>query len=242
MPYRGLGFVGFVTMVLAAGVARSAEAEDLSEGTTFLDMLVWGYACSPLITVIFAVLAFLALFLCFHLLLSTRSSLVVPGPLLRHLLDDVASRDFEAAQRRAEESPALFARAILPGLKLHDHPVERIHQAVEGSGRRVIGGLRQEATYLANIGVLSPMLGLLGTVLGLMRAFQVMGAEEIEQGSKTLMMSSAIGQAMSTTAMGLLVGIPVMGVYYLCLSRVGRISDEVEIASEEVVAAIGEMK
>jgi len=233
---------GLVVLILLAAAGMAAEGEEVAGGETFLDMLVLGYKFSPVISVIFALLAFLALFLFFHLMLSTRSRLVIPEALLRHLLDDIASKDVEAAQKRVQENASVFSQIILPGLKLHDHPVDRIHQAVEGAGRRVVGALRQEASYLANIGVLSPMLGLLGTVLGLMRAFNVMGAEDIMQGWKTPMMTSAIGQAMTTTAVGLMVGIPAMGAYYLCFSRIGRIADEVEIAAEEVVAAISEMK
>ncbi len=219
-----------------------AAAEEGTGNATFMDMIRLGYEFSPTITIIFALFTFIMLFIFFLTMLSTRNSLVAPGPLLRNLLDDIASKDIEAAQKRAQESPTLLGRVVLPGLRLHEHPMDRIQQAMEGAGRRVIGSLRTRIKILANIGVLSPMLGLLGTVLGLMKAFNVMGTEEIAQGWKSQMMTSAIGEAMTTTALGLIVGIPAMGAYYYCISRLGRVSDEIEIGSEEIAAAISEMK
>ncbi len=225
--------------MLALSAAAPAAEEPAAAGArkTFLEILTYGLE----INVILGLLAFIGLFLLFQALLATRAKLIAPPALLRQLLDDIASADIEAARKRAEESPSLLAQVILPGLKLHDRPLERINQAIEGTGRRVTGTLRQRVTYLANIGVLSPMLGLLGTVLGLMNAFQVMGAT-LKEGSKPIVMTAHIGQAMSTTAVGLMVGIPAMAAYYLCLSRIGRISDEIEAAAEEVAAALGDMK
>ena len=124
---------------------------------------------------------------------------------------------------------------------IRDSPLERIHQALESSGRRAMGALRQEVTYLANIGVIAPMLGLLGTVLGLMDTFIVLAAQESE-GAKAMMLGESIGKAIVTTVVGLFVAIPAMAAYYLLISRVNRIGDEMEIAVEEVAQALAEMK
>ncbi len=231
-----------LTILLASGAACAAEGTRSAGGETFLDMLRLGLEFSPIITLIFALLTFISLFLVFHTVLSTREGLTVPEDLRRQMMDDLASGDVEAAQQRVEANTSLFAQVVLPGLKLHDHPIERIEQAMEGAGRRAIGSLRQEVTYLANIGVIAPMIGLLGTVLGLMRAFNVIGDQGVKSGSKAMLMSPAIGQAMTTTAVGLMVGIPAMGLYYLCMSRVSRVADEVEIASEETASALNEAR
>lgn len=228
-------------VVLGSTAALAGEPNAESD-KTFLEMLTLGLEFSPVITVIFGLFSFAGLFLVFHTLLMTREALTVPQTLLRQVIDDINCGDVDSAQQRCAGSDSLFAQTILPGLKLHEHPIERIQQAMEGAGRRAIASVRQEATYLANIGVIAPMLGLLGTVLGLMRAFDVMGAQEVREGSKPILMQAAIGEAMTTTAIGLMVGIPAMGLYYLCLSRVGRVSDEVEIAAEDVAAAIAEIK
>jgi len=225
-------------LVLSACAATLPAAEETaSDSKTFLEMLQYGWE----INVVLGGLTFLLLFMLFHTILTTRTQRMVPPDLLRRVLDDLAAGDVEAAQKKVMVQPCLLSQTILPGMKLHNHPLERIHAAMESAGRRGIGTIRQHVNYMANIGVLSPMLGLLGTVLGLLKAFNVMGAEQLAEGSKSILMTGAIGEAMITTAVGLLVGIPAMALHFLCLSRVGRISDEVESAAEEVSAALAEL-
>ncbi len=219
---------------LAAEAAAPAGA---SRAMSYWELLSYGKE----INIVLAVLAFLAIFLFIHMLLITRRKLTVPSRLLQELLDDIASGDIERGCQRASASRSLLGRVVLPALKLHDHPVERLHQVTEGAGRRAVSALRQQATYLANIGVLSPMIGLLGTVLGMVTAFQSFGAE-LDVSLKQKMLTAAIGQALITTASGLIVGIPAMGCYYYAIGRVNRISDELELAAENVIACLRETK
>ncbi len=225
-----------LTIAASTGTLLAAE-ESGSESKTFFEMLQYGWE----INVILGGLTFILLSIVFHTILTTNGRRMVPADLLRKVLDDLAAGDVEAAQKKTMVQPCLLSQTILPGMKLHNHPLERIHAAMESAGRRGIGTIRQRVNYMANIGVLSPMLGLLGTVLGLLKAFNVMGAEQLAEGSKSILMTGAIGEAMITTAVGLLVGIPAMAAHFLCLSRVGRISDEVESAAEEVAAALAEL-
>ena len=223
--------------ILTAGGAELSAGEMSARGTgeevTFLHLLSYGWQ----INLILCVLLFAALFLVFHFLLATRRRHTVPADTLRNVLDDVNNGDVESAIRRAEEKPSLLMETVTPGLKFHHHPLERINAAMESAGRRAVSGLRQEINYLANIGTLSPMLGLLGTVTGLTKAFNAMSADSTE-GLRSAMMTGAIGEAMGTTVVGLVVGIPAMAAYFLCLSRLNRISDELETAAEDVAAAL----
>lgn len=221
-----------------AGSPLWAQDGGGAEGAvTFLELLAFGKE----VNLVLGFLLFLAVFLVFRIMLLTRRALTVPPDLLRGVLDDLASGDVEAAQRRAETRPSILAFTILPGLRVHDHPAERIHIAMEGAGRRAIGSIRQQVTYLANVGVLSPMLGLLGTVLGLTKAFHVIGQDATEA-TRTSLMTASIGEAMGTTAVGLVVGIAAMAAHYLCQSRLARVGDEVEIAAEDVHAALAELR
>ncbi len=227
--------LGLAAACLLPTTALAAEAEGNEAVWTFLRML--GY--SPTINGVLGVLGFVALFLFFHSLLVTRRALIAPESFHRQILDDIASGDIEGAQRRAERQRSLLARTVLPGLRLYDHPHERIETAMEAAGRRALGSLRQRITYMNNIGVLCPMIGLLGTVLGLMKAFLIMQQEE-RVVARSMLMGGAIGEAMSTTAVGLMIGIPAMAFYFVCMSRLARARDEIEIGAEEVAAALAE--
>lgn len=240
MVRRGIALLCLVAAFGSPGFAGELPASAANSGSktkTFIDIIMNGIEINSIL----GVLAFAALFILFLSLLSMRRKLVAPDSLRQQLLDDIASGDLEVAQKRAADSDTLLGQVVLPGLKQHAKSLERIHLVVENAGRRVSSSLRKRATYLANIGAICPMLGLLGTVMGMMNAFNAMG-ESQREGAKSLVMTAYIGQAMSTTAVGLMVGIPAMAFYYLCLSRAGRVADLIEEAAEEIVDAIGDMK
>ena len=222
---------------LPAAEALPETGEDAAQASaTFLDLLL---EHGLYINIVLMALALLGLFLFLHTMLLTRRGVTLPKGLLQRVLDDIQSGQEEKALKRTEESRSLLGRVLRPALRLHHYPVERLHQAVEGTGRRLVGGLRQEAAYLANIGVLSPMIGLLGTVLGMITAFESFSAE-LDVSAKQAMLTAAIGKALITTAAGLVVGIPAMAAHYWVMGRVGRISDELELASESVIATLRE--
>ncbi|MBN1256744.1 MAG: MotA/TolQ/ExbB proton channel family protein [Planctomycetes bacterium] len=223
----------------ACGLALAAELEAPvePESSTYWELLRYGWQ----INLVLGFLAFISIFLFIHVLLSTRRRFSAQPRLLQEFLDDVASGDIERASTRAVESRSLLGQVILPALKLHDHPDERMYQAAEGAGRRVIGDLRQRVTYLANIGVLCPMIGMLGTVMGMVTAFEAFGAE-LEITLKQSMFTGAIGKALITTAVGLIVGIPSMAFYFFTIGRVNRIRNELELAAETIIACLKETK
>jgi biopolymer transport protein ExbB len=215
----------------------AAEAASLEKATYWELMMTHGKE----INIVLAVLAFFALFLFLHVMLITQRRLTTPSNLLQELMDDIASGDIEQACKRAENTRSLLGKVALPALKLHDHPLERLHQVTEGAGRRAVGALKQEVAYLANIGVLCPMIGLLGTVLGMITAFESFAAE-LDVAAKQAMLTAAIGKAMITTAAGLVVGIPSMAAYYISAARVNRIASELELSCENIIAFIVESK
>ncbi|GHT05968.1 hypothetical protein FACS1894139_10770 [Planctomycetales bacterium] len=200
---------------------------------TLLQVLSYGWQ----INAVLGVLLFAALFLIAHILLGTRRQRIAPESLSRRLLDDLANHDADAAQCHAEASSSALGALALAGLRARRETFDRVTAAMESAGRRALAPVRQEINYLAHIGTLSPMLGLLGTVLGLTKAFNAMGAEATE-GLRSAMMTACIGEALGTTVVGLLVGIPAMAAYYLCLSRYSRLGDELEAAAETFAAAL----
>jgi biopolymer transport protein ExbB len=230
-------FFAFALVLFGAiiGAAHAGEPAPTATDVTLLQILSYGWQ----INLVLCVMLFIALFLTFHTLLLTRRSRAAPENLSRALLDDIVNGEFENAFHSAQNSAAALGAAAVAGLRLHGHTAERVGAAMESAGRRALSTLRQEINYLAHIGTLSPMLGLLGTVLGLTKAFNAMGADSAE-GLRSTMMTAYIGEALGTTVVGLFVGIPAMAAYFVLLSRFNRFSDELEAAAEEIAAAIAE--
>ncbi len=236
------GIPAFAGLWYMAAAAQAGEEESLAglvaERATYWEVLLThGWQ----INLVLGILAFFALFLFFHVMLVTRRRLTVPPGLYQEILDDIASGDIERAGQRAGKHRSLLGRVALPALRLHDRPLDRLQQVTEGAGRRAVGALRRRANYLANIGAISPMLGLLGTILGMVTAFESFSAE-LEVSAKQAMLTAAIGKALITTAVGLVVGIPSMAAYYYISGRINRISDELELAVETVVATLKESR
>jgi biopolymer transport protein ExbB len=116
----------------------------------------------------------------------------------------------------------------------HDRYV--IQEAMESEGERGATALWQKISYLNNIGTLAPLLGLLGTVWGMMRAFGAIAFDSAQV--KGIAMASSVATAMVTTAAGLLLAIPAIAVYYYLRGRVIKIVAEVEAQASEFVEMI----
>ncbi|MEI6071149.1 MAG: MotA/TolQ/ExbB proton channel family protein [Verrucomicrobiae bacterium] len=110
-------------------------------------------------------------------------------------------------------------------------------EIAQTEGARLAGALNQQITYLADIGTVAPMLGLFGTVLGMIKSFTVVASDIAA--SRPMLLAQGISEALIATAAGLLVGIPAMMAYSFFRGRVqARISD-LEAASTQLIALLG---
>lgn len=127
------------------------------------------------------------------------------------------------------------------------HPVGAIvsagREAAEGTHWDAMGAqaalaeaqVRNRVDYLATIGNISTMLGLLGTVYGLILAFSGLG--DASAAERTARLSEGIATAMATTAWGLLVGIPALGAHAVVAGKAARILATCEAVASELAAA-----
>ena len=173
-----------------------------------------------------AVMAFglaVALERCFVLLLRWRAD---PAA----VLSKVAAGDLDGAVAAAGAHPA--GRLITAGKDATD--AEGAWDAMGAEAALVDAAARSRVPYLAAVGNIATMLGLLGTVYGLMLAFEGLGdASAVERAGR---LSDGIATAMSTTAYGLLVGIPALGAHALLDGRVGKILALCEAAAARVAS------
>jgi biopolymer transport protein ExbB len=111
-----------------------------------------------------------------------------------------------------------------------------IQESMESEGERGAAELWQRISYLNNVGVIAPLLGLLGTVWGMIGAFGAIALDNSQV--KGLTMAYNVSQAMITTAAGLLLAIPALLVYYFLRGRVLRVVSIVESQASEFVELI----
>ena len=113
-----------------------------------------------------------------------------------------------------------------------------IREIAETEGGTQAASLQQRIVYLADIGMLSPMIGLLGTVIGIINSFGVLGSAGQSNQSRDVLLASGVSQALVATATGLVLGITAMFFYSLFRNRVQSLISDLEIASAHILGLI----
>lgn len=110
-------------------------------------------------------------------------------------------------------------------------------EIAETEGARQASRLNQQIVYLADIGTIAPMVGLFGTVLGMIKSFSAV-AHDIAS-TRPMILADGVSQALVTTAAGLLIGIPAMAAYAYFRGRVQGLIADLEAATTQLVALMG---
>ena len=150
-------------------------------------------------------------------LLALRQSRVI-NPEVVNVIGQIESpADIPMAIRTCERYRSPFANIVRVGLEEADEPLSVVRQAMEDTGRREVTRLERFLVVLETVAAASPLLGLLGTVLGMIEVFSVMSVHGVGQTGR---LAGGIAQALITTAAGLGIGIPALVMYNFLDSRV----------------------
>jgi biopolymer transport protein ExbB len=133
-----------------------------------------------------------------------------------------------------EKSPV--ANIIRKGLKKFRLGHERVKEAVENAGKQEISKLERGLSVLATVSGIAPLLGFLGTVTGMITAF--MTIEDLQGAANPSDLAGGIWEALTTTAFGLIVGIPALAFYNYFLNYVKKLVGDMEIVANDVVDII----
>jgi len=210
---------------LDEAIARIPQAEEL----TLMVMIEQG---GVILWVIMA-LGFVAVAWSVFLLATVTTRREVPANLAKRAQAQVRAGDIRGAYQMCVERDELLANVLRAGLKMAGHDRYVIQEAMESEGERGATALWQRISYLHNIAMIAPLLGLLGTVWGMMQAFSAIAFDSAQV--KGLAMAYSVSMAMITTAGGLVLAIPALGVYYFLRGRVIKIIASVEAQASEFV-------
>ncbi len=143
-----------------------------------------------------------------------------------------ASQDLSVAYAICDRKPGPFANLVRAGLDHADNDWTVIRDVLEETGRQESTRLTLRLGVLETVAAVSPLLGLLGTVLGMIRVFTTISASGLGN-PETL--SAGISEAMVTTAAGLIIGIPALVAYNWLNGRADRIIFDLEFYSSKVL-------
>ncbi len=193
------------------------------------------------IMIVLGALSVVGLALVFYLFFTLRRERVVPSALVEEAEAAADRGDIGALAAACEEYPSPTAQILYTGLERGRSGgalvASLFHEASEAEGARQVAALRQQIRYLYDLSVVSPIIGLLGTVLGMMRSFNAVVYEFSRV--KPLALAGGVAQALVTTAFGLLVAIPAMILYSYFRGRVSRLTAEMESVCGEIAARLG---
>ncbi len=140
------------------------------------------------------------------------------------------------AVKICEDTPGPIARIIKAGLLKHDRPRQEMREAIEDAGHQEVPRLEKYIKILATIAHISPLLGLLGTVTGMAKAFQVIQMKAVALNPvNTADLAGGVWQALLTTAAGLIVAIPAIVAYHYLVSKVQDFVLEMERSATELI-------
>jgi len=134
------------------------------------------------------------------------------------------------------KNPSPIATICAAALKRYGRPAVEVEQMVLDAGERVSNQLRKHLRVFSAISNVTPLLGLLGTVLGMIEAFNSIAGSNAM--GRPELLAGGIGQALITTAAGLLVAIPAYLAYMYFISKTDRLLMEMDAYAQKVVDAI----
>jgi biopolymer transport protein ExbB len=196
---------------------------------SLLDILMaGGWVMVPI-----ALLSVLSVYLFVERLLVLRRARTDPHRFMQHVGDYVRAGDISGAigYCRAQETP--IARILQRGLERLGRPIGEIQDAVQAAGRHETYELEKRTDLLASVAAIAPMLGFLGTVIGMIRAFQQVQA--LQGAVDPSVLASGIWEALVTTAFGLAVGIIALFAYNFLHNRIARAVNAMERAATEFI-------
>jgi biopolymer transport protein ExbB len=222
----------------AAGAAAPATPSLVPDihSKTILETLM---GAGPVMLALFALSVFFVMLVIVYLMTIRRGTIVSSGymatadALLR-------KRDYLgllAVSNRHGEAVARVVQKMLDFItKNPNADLQQMREIAETEGTRVASSLNNRVTYLADIGMIAPLLGLLGTVLGIIRSFGALGADLGT--ARYVLLSKGISEALVNTCAGLAIGIPAMIFYAFFRGKAQKLISELESASTHVLALL----
>ncbi|MBI5904593.1 MAG: MotA/TolQ/ExbB proton channel family protein [Deltaproteobacteria bacterium] len=155
----------------------------------------------------------------------------INGFLTRNALED--------AHRHCESTSGPISRIIMAGLKNQKRGRDEVVRSIEDAGAIEVAQLERGILIIQTISKLAPLIGLFGTVTGMIRSFQAIGGAG---GENPRMVAAGIGEALVATAAGLVVAIPAYFLGFYFMNLVGKFILDMQKSSIQLLDSLGELE
>jgi biopolymer transport protein ExbB len=202
--------------------------------TWMIDALGWFWM------LIFAALSFVMVALIMMNLLQVRRDVLLPNDFVEEFEQKLNGKDFQGAYEIARNDDSFVARVLASGMGRLSRGYPEAVEGMQEAGEDENMALEHRLSFLALIGTVAPMLGLMGTVQGMIASFDKIASSAVSP--KPSELAEGISTALFTTLIGLGIAIPAMVFYSILKNRIQRLVLEIGMVSEGLMsrfAAVG---
>ena len=220
----------------AVDTLENAVAPTAPERITLWDMALNG----GWIMLVLVLLLVLAIYIFFERFLTLNGALKgkEDEQFMEKIREFVHEGNVDAARKLSKETDTPLGRMINKGFSRLGRPLPDIQAAIENEGQLEVARLEKRVSYVATVASLGPMIGFLGTVTGMITAFQDMA--HAGNNIDICLLSTGIYEAMVTTVGGLIVGIVCYFLNNLLVSRINKVVFELEVRANEFMDLLHE--
>jgi len=235
---RNITITVFLSVMAIAASADVAMAQSAEESTTALnysliDLVQFG----GWVGYIIILLSVGAVALVVEYSLSIRQKTLAPADEIESLTALVASGAYDQVSAKLnDESPSFLTTVVARGVREHDRGYDVVVKHMEDASDEQTGRLLRKIEHLNLIANIAPMLGLLGTVVGMVASFNQISVSV--GGVDPRRLAGGIFEALMTTVMGLIVAIPSLYAYGIFRNRVDAVVASTSSKAEDIVAPL----
>ena len=225
---------------LAVASQVVTEAQPTEQTLSMWSLLTSGGIGGQLIMLVLFIQLFFALFLYFERLMAINKASKIDASFMNNIKMNIMSGKIDAAKMLCAQTNSPVARLIEKGISRIGKPLEDINTAIENAGNLELYKLEKNTSMLATISGAGPMVGFLGTVVGMILAFHKMasGGGQIEVGA----LAEGIYTAMTTTVVGLIVGLIAYIGYNHLVVKTDKVVHQMELNAVEFLDLLNERK
>ncbi|CAI8388766.1 MAG: Uncharacterised protein [Owenweeksia sp. TMED14] len=208
------------------------------ETLSILSLMVSGGLGAQIIMSLMVLLSFAMVYIFVNRMGALKRANAIDSEFMKDIKDYVTAGNLQSAKTLCERSDSPVSRMIQKGISRIGKPLQDISASIENQGKLEIQRLERNLPYLATIAGGAPMLGFLGTVIGMILAFKEMA--NAGGGVQVDMLAEGIYIAMTTTVAGLIVGIFAYFGYNFLVMRVESVIYKMEVSSTEFLDLLHE--
>lgn len=220
------------------GLEVVTEGESVEKTLSIIELISSGGTSGQVIILILFLLLIVATYIYFERIFAIRTASKVDANFMNQIKDHVSNGKIDSAQMLCAQQNSPVSRLIAKGITRIGKPLEDINTAIENAGKLEVYSLEKNVSVLATISGVAPMIGFLGTVVGM-----ILSIFELANAGGTIQMdvlASGLYTAMTTTVGGLIVGIVAYVAYNHIVVKTDKVVYQMEANSVEFLDHLNE--